>query len=1169
MKTMGRTAAHLLPAVLLLTLLLALSLGVAAESPQAHAFQSPLLTPSPIAAAPTPTPVPREAQTALRYAAEHWRIPVDKIHVDYWHPWEYPLLGRSFTLVKLFDSEQKRAIGVLVDPEDQTIEPDKEAMDRAERSAHRNLYGKLERSLHTRLQGLRNDDAVEVAIWVAGQIRDPHELDLEVAAQFPQAAEALQRHGTPFQIEDQAVRTKVQQAFERMLSADSEALYGPLVSYLKSMGYEPRTLPGLPAVMVKLPRSLVELLQGRDDVGLIYLTERPAAPALDTAISSDRIPSVWAQEVNGLPLDGEGGTRIAIVEAGSADIYANTGLCVSPPCFRHPGGSSGGYGPDDNYQHATLVASAAASDYALYRGAAPGARVYAAGMGADGDWYLLDALHRALSAEAGWYDVDVANVSMQAYCQQDMSYLDRTFDHWVRYYRRIVVVAAGNANWPECPNHWIKSPGKAWNVITAGAYDDNNTMDWSDDQMWWASAYVDPWGDREKPEVVAPGVDITGIGRQGTLRTGEGTSLAAPQVAGTAALMMQRSGRGLRSYPEAVKAILMASAVHNIEGAERLSNYDGAGGLDAALAVRAAAEGHPNGDTTDCYGSCWWDVPFHERQLPNGATVGRYHFYATRGERVRVAAAWLSFAHCPDVNDCPVDQPVDLDLRVYTPGYSPFPSTSVSNNYELVDFTAPESGRYEIAVTKYSGGTEDEEAWNQLGVALVKDATYLPHLSNKPDSDPYQTEVFVRNEGAEPRTVTINYADPTGAFVTSEQFLMQPNEVGYVPTYLNGRVPAGGRGSAIIDGGEDLAVQLVNVRTADGAVPFTADSLTPAALGGSVLRAPLLYANNSTWHSDFVVYNPHAQADQVCVTYDALIGYGCSTPCEPLAANSNFSFNQRYWPDCALSSPFIGGARIASASGRPLLGVAFQWKDAPNDYMVDTRMSYPLLSVGADITYAPLVMRNNTGYNTGWGLQDVSGVAGTATMEYYPPGGQPYCHLDGHAVGANGLFAINPSPGDGGCSSGGTTYVGAGRALRSDSLVGVVNQVRSGTNTAMSYEAATRGSRLVILPFVVRNLDNWWGRSDWGTGLAIQNTSANLASVTVTYYHANGNWADSSSHQIQPLGSVVLNPTPPNWPAFVGSAVVAANQPVAVAVNIAGSAADGADHGMSTLGVAR
>ena len=131
-------------------------------------------------------------------------------------------------------------------------------------------------------------------------------------------------------------------------------------------------------------------------------------------------------------------------------------------------------------------------------------------------------------------------------------------------------------------------PRPGYNVTTVGNFDDAGTAQWGDDTMSGCSSFVDPIsrnGDREKPELAAPGTNITMVDPgPANQRTDSGTSFAAPHVTGTTALLIQKNGR-LAIWPEIVRALLMASATHNIEGATRLSDQDGAGGLAADRAA--------------------------------------------------------------------------------------------------------------------------------------------------------------------------------------------------------------------------------------------------------------------------------------------------------------------------------------------------------------------------------------------------------------------------------------------------------------------------------------------------------------------------------------------------------------------------------------------------------
>src|SRR5204862_4991339 len=90
-------------------------------------------------------------------------------------------------------------------------------------------------------------------------------------------------------------------------------------------------------------------------------------------------------------------------------------------------------------------------------------------------------------------------------------------------------------------------------------------------------------GDREEPDLAAPGVNFTGVlpsaGGNPTGNIGSGTSYATPVMVGGAALAEQKAPF-LAGFPETEKAVLMAAACHNIEGSQVNSELDGAGAPD-------------------------------------------------------------------------------------------------------------------------------------------------------------------------------------------------------------------------------------------------------------------------------------------------------------------------------------------------------------------------------------------------------------------------------------------------------------------------------------------------------------------------------------------------------------------------------------------------------------
>ncbi len=179
------------------------------------------------------------------------------------------------------------------------------------------------------------------------------------------------------------------------------------------------------------------------------------------------------------------------------------------------------------------------------------------------------------------------------------------------------------------------------------------------------------------------------------------------------------------------RAIIMASATHDIEGPPIIVRgqgdlKDGAGAINADLADRVAQ--HRGSATGPCYVSCWWGESITNSNFPIGTDLERT-FYATRGDLIRLAIAWWSHADTPGNNYSSDQLETDLDLRIRAPDgqyVSGASSLSFDNNYEMVQFSAPQTGQYRIVVHK----PRADEYSNHLGIALVR--IRLPYRSYLP-----------------------------------------------------------------------------------------------------------------------------------------------------------------------------------------------------------------------------------------------------------------------------------------------------------------------------------------------------------------------------------------------------------------------------------------------------
>ncbi len=443
---------------------------------------------------------------------------------------------------------------------------------------------------------------------------------------------------------------------------------------------------GVPTIYLPgVTREQVEALAFLPELDAIYLVPDHAGPTLANAR-----PTQNADLINTAGYIGTG-VNVAVAE-GERAFFANPNLTLA-----------GSYDGSQSYaNHPTAVAGIIKSSHATQRGLASGATVYSAN-GSYSDWGVM-------SAALDWARTQATVINNSWYWDSPDSAVfwgaDRRLDYYVRYNYDFVAVASGNFG-NGCGSNfssYVVSPAKGYNVMSVGNYEDHQTRTWTGDTMSVCSSFGNPGSDtasptHAKPEVVAVGSTISSTTTSSPWigSVGSGTSYASPMVAALAADLIHADS-SLASRPESLRAIIMATALHNIEGSSRLSDVDGTGGIVASAAAATVERGN-------------WASQFVDSSTT--FPLADYTQYAHAGERVRFVITWLSNPAADYTTD---PLPADLDLRAYRSDSTTLvaSSTSSANSFEIVDFIAPASETYRFRISRF-GSWSGSGTWLGLG----------------------------------------------------------------------------------------------------------------------------------------------------------------------------------------------------------------------------------------------------------------------------------------------------------------------------------------------------------------------------------------------------------------------------------------------------------------------
>jgi subtilisin family serine protease len=338
---------------------------------------------------------------------------------------------------------------------------------------------------------------------------------------------------------------------------------------------------------MKVPDWMVPLIHRLPYVRAVHI-DKEVHSLTDPAIGFIGASSVWTT----FGTQGEG-VRVGIIDSGIDYLHPalgggfGTGFKVA-----------GGYDfvnddddPMDDNGHGTHVAGILAANGDTLKGVAPLVTLYAykaldaTGRGLDSD--ILEAIERTVDPDQNGDDGDRLDVVNMSLGSDGGSPTDPTSIAVNNATRLGVVfcVAAGNAggrtpvqgrenNYFFDGSQTISSPGTAELAITVGASVLSDTV------AHFSSKGPNRMSFGVKPEVVAPGVDITSTYPGSTLRVLSGTSMATPMVAGVAALIKS-------VHPSWSPALIKSAIVNKAKDIGRSAYLQGGGRVQAVNAVSA------------------------------------------------------------------------------------------------------------------------------------------------------------------------------------------------------------------------------------------------------------------------------------------------------------------------------------------------------------------------------------------------------------------------------------------------------------------------------------------------------------------------------------------------------------------------------------------------------
>lgn len=334
-----------------------------------------------------------------------------------------------------------------------------------------------------------------------------------------------------------------------------------------------------------------------------------------------------------------------------------------------------------------------------------------------------------------------------------------------------------------------------------------------------------------------------------------------------------------------------------------------------------------------------------------------------------------------------------------------------------------------------------------------------------------------------------------------------------------------------------------------------------------------------TYTSGFQVQNLEAAEATVVLEFYKQDGTLAVTPPPQYTIAGNSS--KTFFPISDAPAGFNGSLVISS--DKDIRAVSNLVGSGPGNYFAATNG----FQAGATEVSLPLVMCNNSGFDTFFNVQNAGSADANITINYVPgSNGTARSETATIKPGAAKTFDQTAGSATVNCATladGTGKFIGSAKVTSNQPVVATLMQLNTGGfKVLMGYGGFTQGSATVALPLVMAN------NSGLYTGVQVQNVGTTATTVTIAY-SANTAGSGTPANETFSLApgaskTIIQNGAPPgngsanNWGTvgkYIGGAVItnSGNQPLVAIVNqvlpspALGSAYEGFDPATATTKV--